>query len=67
MGMRVLYRNTFFRKYYERKLKVKNCWGQLLKKKEAICAVVIKLIKVIFALLRDNRKFTSARPVAVAV
>ena len=67
MGLRVLYRNTFFRKYYERKLKVKNCWGQLLKKKEAICAVVIKLIKVIFALLRDNRKFTSARPVAVAV
>ncbi len=65
MGMRVLYRNTFFRKYYERKLKAKNCWGQLLKKKEAICAVVIKLIKVIFALLRDNRMFTLARPAMV--
>jgi transposase len=67
MGMRVLYQNTFFRKYYEKKLKMKNRWGQLLKKKEAICAVVIKLIKVIFALLRDNRKFSSVRPVTVAV
>ena len=67
MGMRVIHRNAFFRKYYDRKLKKKNRWGQLLKKKEAICAVVIKLIKVIFALLRDNRKFTTARPVAVTV
>ena len=63
----MLYQNTFFRKYYEKKLKMKNRWGQLLKKKEAICAVVIKLIKVIFALLRDNRKFSSVRPVTVAV
>jgi len=45
MGMRVIHRNPFFRKYYDRKLKKKNRWGQLLKKKEAICAVVIKLIK----------------------
>jgi len=67
MGMRVLYRNAFFRKYYERKLKKQNRWGQLLKKKEAICAVVIKLIKVIFALLRDGRKFTVARPAPVMV
>jgi transposase len=65
MGMRVIHRNSFFRKYYDRKLKKKNCWGQLLKKKEALCAVVIKLIKVIFALLRDNRMFTMARPEAV--
>jgi transposase len=62
MGMRVIHRNSFFRKYYDRKLKKKNSWGQLLKKKEALCAVVIKLIKVIFALLRDNRMFTMARP-----
>ena len=67
MGMRVIYRNPFFRKYYDRKLKKKNRWGQMLKKKEAICAVVIKLIKVIFALLRDNRKFTTARPVPAVV
>ena len=63
MGMRVIHRNSFFRKYYDKKLKNKNRWGQMLKKKEALCAVVIKLIKVIFALLRDNRKFTTVRPV----
>jgi len=62
MGMRVIHRNKFFRKYYDRKLKKENRWGQLLRKKEAICAVVNKLIKVIFALLRDNRTFTMVRP-----
>ena len=67
MGMRVIHRNSFFRKYYDKKLKKKNRWGQMLKKKEALCAVVIKLIKVIFALLRDNRKFTTARPVPAVV
>ncbi|MDE2028684.1 MAG: IS110 family transposase [Candidatus Omnitrophica bacterium] len=67
MGMRVIHRNAFFRKYYDRKLKKKNRWGQLLKKKEALCAVVIKLIKVIFALLRDNRKFSVERPVVAAI
>ena len=65
MGMRVIYRCPFFKKYYERKLKKKNRWGQLLKKKEALCAVVIKLVKVIFALLRDNRKFTAVSPSVV--
>lgn len=62
MGMRVVYRCPFFKKYYEKKLRKKNRWGQLLKKKEALCAVVVKLVKVIFALLRDNRKFTAVRP-----
>jgi transposase len=62
MAMRVVHRNPFFRKYYDRKLKKKNRWGQLLKKKEALCAVAIKLIKVIFALLRDKRMFSMARP-----
>jgi transposase len=65
MGMRVIHRNKFFRTYYDKKLKKKNRWGQLLKKKEAICAVVNKLIKVIFALLRDNRMFTTATPASV--
>ena len=67
MGMRVLYFNSFFRKYYDKKLKKKNRWGQLLRKKEAICAVVIKLVKVIFALLRDGRKFMVARPTPATV
>ena len=62
MAMRVTRRCPFFKKYYERKLRKKNQRGQLLQKKEALCAVVVKLIKVIFALLRDNRKFTAVRP-----
>ena len=62
MSMRAIYRSEFFREYYEGKLKSSNRFGQPLKKKEAICAVAIKLIKVIFALLRDNRMFTAEAP-----
>jgi hypothetical protein len=35
----------------------KNRVGQQPKRKEILCAVAIKLIKVIFALLRDKRTF----------
>lgn len=62
MSMRAIYRSEFFRDYYEGKLKSSNRFGQPLKKKEAICAVAIKLIKVIFALLRDDRMFTAEAP-----
>lgn len=62
MSMRAIYRSKFFRDYYEGKLKSSNRFGQPLKKKEAICAVAIKLIKVIFALLRDDRMFTAKAP-----
>lgn len=51
MAMRVVHRSPFFKKYYENKQKT-------MAKKEALCAVVIKLVKVIFALLRDKRTFT---------
>jgi transposase len=51
MAMRAVHRNPFFKQYYESKQKN-------MEKKEALCAVVIKLIKVIFALLRDKRPFT---------
>jgi len=50
MAMRVVHRSPFFKEYYENKQKT-------MEKKEALCAVVIKLIKVIFALLRDKRMF----------
>lgn len=55
MAMRVVHRTVFFKKYYENKQQ-----GTIrpLKKKEALCAVVIKLIRVIFALMRDRRMFT---------
>ncbi len=65
MCMRAIYRSKFFGQYYEVKLKSSNRFGQPLKKKEAICAVAIKLIKVIFALLRDDRKFTVKAPESV--
>ena len=51
MAMRAVHRSPFFKEYYENKQKT-------MEKKEALCAVVIKLIKVIFALLRDKRTFT---------
>ncbi len=62
MSMRAIHRSEFFREYYQRKLKRGNRFGQPLKKKEALCAVAIKLIKVIFALLRDKRAFTAKAP-----
>ncbi len=34
----------------------KERFGRLLKKKEALCAVAVKLIKVIFALLRVKQE-----------
>ncbi len=63
IAMRVIQHNKFFREYYDKKLETRNLFGRELKKKEALCAVVIKFIKVIFALLRDNKMFTAERPV----
>jgi transposase len=57
MSMRVVVLTNYFKAYYERKLETKNRVGQLPRRKEILCAVAIKLIKVIFALLRDQRSF----------
>ena len=62
MTMKVVQECEFFRDYYQRKLQNPNMFGQLLKKKEALCAVAIKLIKVIFALLRDKRSYSDTVP-----
>lgn len=62
ISMRVIQHSKFFREYYDKKLEKRNRFGRELKKKEALCAVVIKFIKVIFALLRDNKMFTAERP-----
>ncbi len=59
MVMGIVHRSPFFKKYYENKQKT-------MKKKEALCAVVIKLIKVIFALLRDRRMFTETSHLKLA-
>ncbi len=57
MSLRVVMKTIFFKEFYQRKLEKKNRFGQNLKKKEALCAVIIKLINVIHALLRDKRCF----------
>ena len=66
MSLRAVAHSKFFQAYYERRLETKNRFGQLLKKKEALCAVVIKMIKVIFALLRDKREFQDTVSFALA-
>jgi len=66
MSMRVIHRSPYFRGYYERKLACKNRFGQVLGKKEVLCAVAIKLIKVICALLRDEREFSNEPPQRVS-
>ncbi len=66
MSVRAVKHSKFFQKYYQRRLKNKNRFGQMLKKKEALCAVAIKLIKVIFALLRDKREFQDTVSFALA-
>lgn len=62
MSMRVVHLCEFFKGYYQRKLESKNIWGCDLKKKEALCAVAIKLIRVIFALFRDKRAYHRQAP-----
>jgi len=67
MSMRVVHRSPYFRDYYNRKLRGKNRFGQVLQKKEALCAVAIKLIKVAFALLRDEREFSNEPPARISM
>jgi len=55
MSLGVVKRSSFFKEYYERKQ------GKQRAKKEALCAVAIKLIRVIFALIRDRRSLTETR------
>ena len=55
MALNVVQRSSFFKGYYEHK---KKGLHHPLKKKEALCAVILKLIRVIFALMRDGRMFT---------
>jgi transposase len=55
MALRIVQGSSFFREYYEHK---KKGVGRPLEKKEAICALILKLIRVLFALMRDRRMFT---------
>jgi len=66
MSMRVVVLSNYFQEYYQRKLETKNRVGQQPRRKEMLCAVAIKLIKVIFALLRDKREFEDLAPAVAA-
>ena len=56
-GYAVVHRNSFFEVHYQNKQKSTNRFGGTLKKKEALCAVNIKLIRVVFALILDKKVF----------
>ena len=53
--LRLVHRSPFFKAYYEQK---KKGFNRPLEKTEALCAVILKLIRVLFALMRDRRMFT---------
>ena len=55
MALQVVQRSSFFKEYYEHK---KKGFVRPLEKKEALCAVILKLVRVLFALMRDRRPFT---------
>jgi len=59
MVLRLVHRSSFFKAYYEQK---KEGFNRPLEKTEALCAVVLKLIRVLFALMRDRRMFTEELP-----
>jgi transposase len=65
MSLRVVQHSAYFQEYYQRRLRTPNRLGQPLAKKEAVCVVSIKLIKVMFALLRDQRTFDEKPPVVL--
>ena len=59
MVLRMVHRSSFFKEYYEHKKKGSD---RPIEKKEALCAVILKLIRVLFALMRDRRMFTEELP-----
>ena len=59
MVLRIVQGSPFFKVYYEHK---KKGGDRPLEKTEALCAVILKLIRVLFALMRDKRMFTEEMP-----
>ncbi|MFQ5915994.1 MAG: IS110 family transposase [Nitrospinota bacterium] len=66
MTLRVIQYSTYFKAVYARRLATPNRRGQALTKKEAICAVSLKLIKVMMALLKQQRVFHDTVPARLA-
>lgn len=61
MAMRVIHCSPYFQAYYQREKRPRTDLGTLAEKRGPLC-VVIKLIKVIFSLLRNQREFQELSP-----
>jgi hypothetical protein len=55
--MRLIYRDEGFKAYYKYKINTRSKNGKYLEKREALMAVGIKFIKVIFAMFRDKTMY----------
>lgn len=62
MAISVINHNHQLKRYYQRKVKGSRR-NRPLNKKEALCAVAIKLVKLLFALMRDKRCYQKQAPV----
>jgi len=58
ISLRLIYRSEYFKAYYKKKLETKNDRGKNLEKKQALFAVAIKFIKVVFAMFRDRTEYS---------
>jgi len=58
--------SNYFQDYYFSEIGNKKQGWSAPRRKEMLCAVAIKLIKVIFALLWDKREFVDLVPAAAA-
>jgi hypothetical protein len=59
MVLRLVHGSSFFKASYERR---KKGLDRPLAKTEALCAVILELIRVLFALMRDRGMFTEVLP-----
>jgi len=57
ISMRLIYRDEGFKAYYKYKINTRSISGKYLEKREALMAVGIKFIRVIFAMFRDKVEY----------
>jgi len=66
MAVSMINHNHQLKRYYKRKIRGSRR-DRALNKKEALCAVAIKLVKLLFALMRDRRCYQKQAPAYRAV
>ena len=54
MTLRAIYRDEYFKKLYKKRLEEKTIFGRHLLKKQAVFAIAIKLVRVIFVMLQGK-------------